>query len=210
MKGAHTKDPPTGDELVGVLAALANPTRLRIVAVLAGGRDYVSHLAREIGISRPLLHMHLQRLEEVGLIVGSLELSLDGKAMKYFEVADFDLHLTAPALVDGGPDPHPLGPGKGPETLGENHMESWTWPQVILILGLALVAFMIFIGVISTVVEYRKVKIGSDQVEDLRKLVQRYEQLAEKTLDAQQRTAVDVAELRSRASSIEQILRTVE
>jgi hypothetical protein len=89
-------------------------------------------------------------------------------------------------------------------------MESWTWPQVILILGLALVAFMIFIGVISTVVEYRKVKIGSDQVEDLRKLVQRYEQLAEKTLDAQQRTAVDVAELRSRTASIEQILRTVE
>jgi hypothetical protein len=89
-------------------------------------------------------------------------------------------------------------------------MENWTWPQVILILGLALVAFMIFIGVISTLVEYRKVKIGSDQVEDLRQLVQRYEQLAEKTLDAQQRTAVDVAELRSRASSIEQILRTVE
>ncbi len=89
-------------------------------------------------------------------------------------------------------------------------MDSWTWPQVILILGLALVAFMIFIGVISTVVEYRKVKIGSDQVEDLRKLVQRYEQLAEKTLDAQQRTAVDVAELRSRTASIEQILRTVD
>jgi hypothetical protein len=89
-------------------------------------------------------------------------------------------------------------------------MESWTWPQVILILGLALVAFMIFIGVISTVVEFRKVKVGAEQVDDLRKLVQRYEQLAEKTLDAQQRTAVDVAELRSRASSIEQILRTVD
>ena len=89
-------------------------------------------------------------------------------------------------------------------------MGSWTWPQVILILGLALVAFMIFIGVISTVVEYRKVKVGAEQVDDLRKLVQRYEQLAEKTLDAQQRTAVDVAELRSRASSIEQILRTVD
>ena len=99
MKGVDTKDPPTGDQLVAMLAALANPTRLRIVAVLAGRRDYVSHLAREIGISRPLLHMHLQRLEEVGLIVGSLELSDDGKAMKYFEVADFDLHLTAPTLV---------------------------------------------------------------------------------------------------------------
>ena len=82
-----------------MLSALANPIRLRIVAELAGGRDYVSHLARVIGVSRPLLHMHLQRLEEVGLIVGSLELSDDGKAMKYFEVADFDIHLSAATIV---------------------------------------------------------------------------------------------------------------
>ena len=94
-----TADRPTGDDLVEMLAALANPLRLRIVATLAGGRDYVSHLAREIGISRPLLHMHLQRLEAAGLVVGSLELSDDGKAMKYFEVADFDLHLTAESLA---------------------------------------------------------------------------------------------------------------
>jgi ABC-type phosphate transport system auxiliary subunit len=89
-------------------------------------------------------------------------------------------------------------------------MDNWTWPQVILILGLALVGFMIFIGITSSLVEYRKVKVGTSQVEDLRQLVQRYEQLAEKTLDAQQRTAADVSELRSRAASIEQILRTVE
>jgi ArsR family transcriptional regulator len=91
---------PTGDELVEMLAALANPLRLRIVARLASGRDYVSHLAREIGVSRPLVHMHLQRLEAAGLIVGSLELSEDGKAMKYYELADFDLHLTASALAE--------------------------------------------------------------------------------------------------------------
>src|SRR5258706_1320298 len=90
---------PTGDDLVEMLAELANPLRLRIVAQLARGRDYVSHLAREIGISRPLLHMHLQRLEAAGLIVGHLELSEDGKAMKYFEVADFDLHLSAASLA---------------------------------------------------------------------------------------------------------------
>jgi DNA-binding transcriptional ArsR family regulator len=106
---------PTGDDLVEMLAALANPIRLRIVATLAGGRDYVSHLAREIGISRPLLHMHLQRLEAAGLIVGHLELSEDGKAMKFYEVADFDLHLTASTLVEAvrtltGSDPRP-GPG---------------------------------------------------------------------------------------------------
>lgn len=91
---------PTGDELVAMLAALSNPLRLQIMATLAGERDYVSHLAREIGISRPLLHMHLQRLEAVGLIVGSLELSDDGKAMKYYAVADFDLRLTPATLAD--------------------------------------------------------------------------------------------------------------
>jgi ArsR family transcriptional regulator len=93
-----TSTRPTGDALVEMLAALANPIRLRIVAKLADGRDYVSHLAREIGVSRPLLHMHLQRLEAAGLIAGSLELSEDGKAMKYYEVTHFNLHLT-PALL---------------------------------------------------------------------------------------------------------------
>jgi predicted transcriptional regulator len=95
MTGAR----PTGDALVEMLAALANPIRLRIIATLTGGRDYVSHLAREIGVSRPLLHMHLQRLEAAGLIVGSLELSEDGKAMKYYEVTNFNLNLTPAALA---------------------------------------------------------------------------------------------------------------
>jgi predicted transcriptional regulator len=70
----------------------------------------VSHLAREIGVSRPLLHMHLQKLEAAGLVVGSLELSEDGKAMKYFEVAAFHLHLTPESLAEAAatltrPDP---------------------------------------------------------------------------------------------------------
>jgi ArsR family transcriptional regulator len=105
---------PTGDQLVEMLAALANPLRLRIVAKLAGGRDYVSHLAREIGISRPLLHMHLQRLEAAGLIVGSLELSDDGKAMKYFAVTDFNLHLTATLLAEAASTLTRSDPQAGP------------------------------------------------------------------------------------------------
>jgi ArsR family transcriptional regulator len=110
MTGAR----PTGDDLVAMLAALANPIRLRIVAKLAGGRDYVSHLAREIGVSRPLLHMHLQRLEAAGLVVGNLELSQDGKAMKFFEVTDFDLHLTASALAEAAETLTRSDPEKGP------------------------------------------------------------------------------------------------
>lgn len=104
-----TPSPATGDELVDVLAALANPVRLRILGTLAGGRDYVSSLARVIGVSRPLLHMHLQRLEAAGLVVGTLELSPDGKAMKFYELADVDLHLTPDVLAAAArtlnPDP---------------------------------------------------------------------------------------------------------
>jgi predicted transcriptional regulator len=105
---------PTGDDLVEMLAALANPLRLRIVARLAGGREYVSRLAREIGVSRPLVHMHLQRLEAAGLIVGSLELSEDGKAMKYYEVTDFNLHLSASALAEAAKTLTRSDPQKGP------------------------------------------------------------------------------------------------
>src|SRR5262244_1003431 len=101
---------PTGDDLVEMLAALANPIRLRIVAALAGGRDYVSHLAREIGVSRPLLHMHLQRLEAAGLIVGTLELSEDGKAMKYYDVTDFAVRLDASTVAEAARTLTPTNP----------------------------------------------------------------------------------------------------
>ena len=89
---------PTGDDLLKALAALANPHRLRVVGVLSHGRQYVSQLAREIHMSRPLLHMHLQRLEAAGLVLGTLELSEEGKAMKYYEVAPFALSIT-PQLI---------------------------------------------------------------------------------------------------------------
>jgi predicted transcriptional regulator len=93
-------DAPPGDQLLTLLAALANPQRLRIIAALhANGRNYVSQLAREIGISRPLLHLHLQRLEEAGLVSSRLELSHDGKALNYFEVAGFALQLTPAAIA---------------------------------------------------------------------------------------------------------------
>ncbi|MES2069084.1 MAG: helix-turn-helix domain-containing protein [Pseudomonadota bacterium] len=91
----------TGDQLLAMLAALANPHRLRIVAALAsGGRNYVSQLAREIGISRPLLHLHLKKLEEAGLVTSQLELSQDGKALNYFAVTPFGFALTPAAIAE--------------------------------------------------------------------------------------------------------------
>ena len=90
-----------GDRYLAILAALANPHRLRIMAALAAnGRNYVSQLAREVGISRPLLHLHLQKLEEAGLVASRLELSKDGKALNYFEVVDFNVPLTPATIVE--------------------------------------------------------------------------------------------------------------
>jgi predicted transcriptional regulator len=89
----------SGERLLAVLAALANTHRLRIIALLAtGGRQYVSQLAREVGISRPLLHLHLQKLEAAGLVSSRLELSADGKALNFFEVTKFEVEVT-PAFI---------------------------------------------------------------------------------------------------------------
>lgn len=94
-------DALTGDQLLATLAALSNPHRLRIIAALqTGGRNYVSQLAREIGISRPLLHLHLHKLQEAGLVVSQLELSPEGKALNYVEVSEFALVLSPAVIAD--------------------------------------------------------------------------------------------------------------
>lgn len=89
----------TSEELLATLNAVAHPLRLRIIAELAGGRVHVSELARRLGMSRPLLYMHLDRLEKAGLVAGQLELSEDGKAMKYFDLVPFELRVTAETVI---------------------------------------------------------------------------------------------------------------
>jgi predicted transcriptional regulator len=89
----------TGDALLRVLATLANPHRMRVVAALAEERNYVSRLARDLGISRALLQVHLRKLEAAGLVSASVEVSADGKAMKFYEVAPFALHLTPETIM---------------------------------------------------------------------------------------------------------------
>jgi len=50
-------------------------------------------------MSRPLLYMHLDRLEKADLVRGQLELSDDGKAMKYYELVPFELRVTAETVI---------------------------------------------------------------------------------------------------------------
>lgn len=89
----------SGDALVQLLGTLANPHRVRVVAALHRQRRYVSELARELEISRPLLQMHLRKLEAAGVVTSELEVSEDGKAMKYYALAPFSVHLDAETLA---------------------------------------------------------------------------------------------------------------
>jgi DNA-binding transcriptional ArsR family regulator len=89
----------TGDQLLRVLATLANPHRLRVVAALAEQRNYVSQLARELGISRALLQVHLRKLQAAGLVSAVIEVSEDGKAMKFYEVTPFTIQLTPKEIM---------------------------------------------------------------------------------------------------------------
>ncbi len=94
------KEKFTGDELLALFEALSNPHRLRIISILAEGKQYVSQLAREAEMSRPLLYMHLQKLEKAGMVKTEMTVSEDGKAMKYYELLPFDFHITPELIRD--------------------------------------------------------------------------------------------------------------
>ena len=84
-------------------------------------------------------------------------------------------------------------------------------PVVLWFAFMLLVAIVLLIrGAASFYLKLRKTKIMAGQEDALRQLVNRYEQLAENSLDAQRRIAADVSELQTRAASIERILRSVE
>lgn len=97
------KDINNGDELLLFLEALSNPHRLRIISILSGGKQYVSQLARELRMSRPLLYLHLQKLEEANLVTSDMELLESGKAAKYYMLNSFEFLLNEEVITQFAP-----------------------------------------------------------------------------------------------------------
>ena len=87
---------------------------------------------------------------------------------------------------------------------------AFAWPDAVAVFGIVLGVTVLVGGAMAAFVALRKTRVAAGQQDDLRQLVRRYEHFAENALDAQQRLAADVSELRSRTTSIEQILRTVD
>ena len=80
--------------------ALSHPMRIKVIGILFEKRRYVSELAKLLNMSRPLLYMHLKKLEEASIVIGSYEVSESGKSMKYYEIKTFDIHLTPELLAE--------------------------------------------------------------------------------------------------------------
>jgi DNA-binding transcriptional ArsR family regulator len=87
------------EELTARLSAIASPHRMRILALLNGERLHVSELARRLGMSRALLYMHLTKLEEAGYLTGHLEVSPEGKALKFYELVPFTFRLDIKTVI---------------------------------------------------------------------------------------------------------------
>lgn len=94
------------EKLLLKIQALAHPVRLWAVAALAReGPLYVSHLARDAGISRPLMKMHLRKLEEAGLVTSEPGSAENGKMANFYRTVPFELALTPDAIAQTNPRP---------------------------------------------------------------------------------------------------------
>ncbi len=87
--------------LAEILNALGNEHSLAIMGVLARGECYVSELAKEVGISRPLLYLHLKKLENVGLVESEIRhFEEPPYAKKFYKAKDFELMLSLSRIKD--------------------------------------------------------------------------------------------------------------
>jgi DNA-binding transcriptional ArsR family regulator len=116
-------EPLSSDELLAQLAAVGHIQRLRIIGELAGGRVHVSELARRLQLSRPLLYMHLERLEKAGIVAGALELAPDGKAMKYFELTTFKIVVTVDVVLAALREDHQDDKGRPAGREGQHNVK---------------------------------------------------------------------------------------
>ncbi len=81
--------------LTEILDALGNEHSLKIMSVLADGECYVSELAKSVGISRPLLYLHLKTLENAGLVEGEIRHYEEPPySKKFYRAKNFELILS--------------------------------------------------------------------------------------------------------------------
>jgi DNA-binding transcriptional ArsR family regulator len=89
------------EELAAKLKALGHPTRLAIIKALAHGEQYLSEIAKRVGISRALAKVHLMKLREAGLVdTRIVTLEDEARALRYYNLRDFEIRLSSKDLKE--------------------------------------------------------------------------------------------------------------
>lgn len=84
-------------ELATLCEALGNPVRLKILKKLCEREWYIYELAKELGISRQLIYLHIRKLENAGLVEGEIRFDPeDPRAKKFYRAKKFRI------VVDNG------------------------------------------------------------------------------------------------------------
>ncbi len=95
-------EPPTSlEELSEALTLLGNLTRLRVIAALSKRPMFIQELSGELGVSYPLLHLHLKNMEKHGIVKSEYAVGTDKSTRyvkRYFTLVDFKIEVT-PDLV---------------------------------------------------------------------------------------------------------------
>lgn len=88
-----------------VFKTLSVYLRLKMLVLLAEKPRYAYELSKLLGISYPLVHLHLRALERVGLVRSEYEVTEGGRVRKYYRLRDFEIVLTPEELRKlGGSD----------------------------------------------------------------------------------------------------------
>ena len=91
------------DELVGALRAIAEPTRMRLIALLGHEELTVTEICRVIGQSQPRTSRHLRLLVDAGV----LERAREGAFVYYRLAEDSQAADLAHGLASVAPEPMP-------------------------------------------------------------------------------------------------------
>ena len=99
------------ERIPGMLASLADPSRYRVVCVLAEGDYCVSEIAQRVGLSQSCTTRHLQTLQRAGVLTRTRA----GKRVLFrIREGDADLSRVLALLVLRQPLSAPAGPPREP------------------------------------------------------------------------------------------------
>jgi DNA-binding transcriptional ArsR family regulator len=92
----HLNENIDSQTMVKILKALANPIRLKMIAILQEEPKNIYALSKELGLPYPLAHLHLNGLKKLRLVK---EVRTEQKAkglpsVKYYAPSEFQLILT--------------------------------------------------------------------------------------------------------------------